>query len=109
MARQIYGEWGAVTHASMHEEDGQIINAEVMPGHIVEHILDSCREIKSAGAPRSPGGMGRLVGRIPITEYFKWKREWKAGPKANGVPWKLFIAGKLNSPENSYLRFAKRV
>ena len=108
MAKLIYQEPGAVTVSSMWEEDGEIINTEQMPKDILKTIVDDARSHRRYGdTPRLGNNWGRLVARIPITEYTKWRKEWGDTSRKDGVPWKQFLACRLNSAEYSYLRFEK--
>lgn len=99
---------GGVTKSAGYEEDGQIILTETMPASVVKEILDanheSSREHPLSQA-RSNGTIGVVGARIPITEHYKWRREWRNGPKKWGTPWHKFLKAKLNSPEFKKFRF----
>ena len=87
-------------------EDGQIILTDTMPAKAVQHILDSNNHIRNNDFKMSgPSGNGVIGARVPITEWQKWRDEWKVGPKLWGVTWDKFLTKRLNSPAYKNLRF----
>lgn len=99
---------GGVTHSSAYEEDGQIILTETMPANVVQEILDANHETaRDNPLSSSRNSLGVVGARIPITEHYKWKREWKQTAKKWGIPWHKFLKSKLNDPNYSKFKFMK--
>ena len=91
-----------VVQSSIHFEDGDVIVQESMPGVFVDQIIDSVAALREANTRRRPGGI--LKGRIPITTWYAWRREWERGPKQHGVLWRAFFTGKFMDHDHSKFR-----
>lgn len=90
------------------EEDGQVIIVNQQPGEAVQQILDANLEHSEAALAhlRRRDSNGGFVARIPPITHWRWRNEWKAGPKRWGIPWRKFLEKKLRNPDNKKLRFA---
>lgn len=68
-------------------------------------ILDNVQALASRDQRPNPHGIdGTLVARIPDILYMQWKKEWSAGPRAQGVKWGTFRDQRLMERDHSLLR-----
>lgn len=96
-----------------YEEDGEVIILNQAPGSYVQSHLDFNDAVAENARDRVTrrGSTGGVVARIPEITWWRWRQEWKNGPKKYGVPWNgphtSFLARKLRETDNKRLRFAK--
>ena len=89
MAKEIFrdGIGPTGTWSALHEEDGVIYNTEEMPGSSIQAILDHVNEREKPKATK----LGQKVATVPTTRWYKWRREWMAGPKQWGISWDDYL------------------
>lgn len=112
MAREIFSsgfEAGGVTTAGVFEEDGHIYCTEVMPGNVVQSILDEIHYRREHAPPHPKGSGFHWIGSVPNTLIYKWKVEWRATSKKDGVEFVDFVAARLNSPDFKALRGTSKI
>jgi len=91
-----------VIESSVHFTGDEIIIRESMPAQYVQDVMDSVKALQHRVKTRRPGG--DLVGQIPMTLYYAWRREWEKGPKQHGVLWRAFFTGKFMDRDFSKFR-----
>ena len=91
-----------LTRNSIHFTGDEIITQEEMPGCHVQTIMDDVAELRGRMKTRRPGG--DLVGKIPVTLWYMWRREWERGPKLHGVLWRAFFTSKFMDSDHSKFR-----
>lgn len=89
-----------VIQTSLHVEDDKLITADVMPGHIVQQIIDDVAQHEAR-----PGM--HLAGRIPLPLFQSWQREWRFTAKLWGIPWQTFFARKFFDSDYNKFRVRK--
>jgi len=95
-----------------YEEDGEIIILNQSPSSRIESHMTFNQAVADNARDRikRQGSQGGIIARIPEITHFRWREEWKKGPKQAGVPWNgphnSFLARKLRSVDHKKLRFA---
>jgi hypothetical protein len=89
-----------VIATSLHVEDGQFITQDVMPGHVVQQIIDDV-------AQHTPRPGTHLAGRLPLPLFQSWHREWRFTAKLWGIPWQTFFARKFFDSDYNKFRVRK--
>ena len=92
-----------VIQTSLHVEDGELITQDVMPGHIVQDIID---DVATHTPDTRRDGM-HLAGRLPLPLYMSWQREWKLTAKLWGIDWQTFFARKFFDSDYNKFRVRK--
>lgn len=91
-----------VQHSIEIDNDGDGFTAiEFTPTHIENEILDECAKLR--GLQQNKGGGFQLAAKIPINTHAAWRKEWREKYHDTWT-WPTFLAMKLNSRDNAYLR-----
>lgn len=91
-----------MTRSSIHFTGDEIVTQEEMPACHVQTIMDDVEKLRHRTKLRRPGG--DLVGQIPVTLWYMWRREWERGPKLAGVLWRAFFTSKFMDRDFSKFR-----
>lgn len=92
-----------VTHTAHIEDDGaELIVSEFTPSRIEHEILDNCARLRSLTQVK--GRNFKLAAQVPVQQHTRWKMEWRATARKDGVAWPTFLAMKINDPDYKNLR-----
>ncbi len=86
------------------EGGGEIVSRDIQSGAVVQVILDSCKEMRTAHDNMPPSmwgaedGHGYIAARVPITIWTNWRKEWQEKYR-DYFTWQTFEVMKLNSRE----------
>ena len=89
-----------VQHSVDVDEDG-FTYIEHTPTFVEKEILDECHQLRSLR--QTKGRHFQLAAKVPINTHCQWKKEWRE-KHSDTWTWQTFLAMKLNSRENEYMR-----
>lgn len=89
-----------VRHSVDVDENG-FTYIEHTPSFVEKEILDECAKLRSLRQNKK--GAFQLAAKVPINTHAAWKREWRE-KFSDTWTWQTFLAMKLNSRDNEYMR-----
>ena len=103
MKKEIIGANGNGTYTRIDVNDDELISRDIMPGKMVQNILDANAAHRSLGRNPNKHARGRLAASIPITLYTEWKKDWRNN-HSDKWSWETFLTVKLNNRDYSHLK-----
>ena len=84
-------------------EENELVCVDLQNEAVNQEILDSCKEMRNSPHLRNPDAAGFIAGRIPITTWVNWRREWMKAYQSY-YTWQGYMLSKLNSREYAGFR-----
>jgi hypothetical protein len=91
-----------VIHTKLIIDSDYITTVDTMPARYVQQCMDEVKQLSENAKKRRPGGY--IKGRLPMTLWQMWRRQWEQGPKLHGVLWRAFLNSKLMDSDYSKFR-----